>query len=177
MTLQKIFELAQTGVFKKYGLVPINYLSPASNQSFITFMLTADLEKGNVKNIGDDITGFIEYTEVVDSRSLEEKLAKVSLEIFEQRELYKNNSMKLISAKIQAPMVMGDIKPYISMIDGTLIESRSKHRTHLKDHNCIEIGNETKYLNQYSKPLESPPGLKEELIRVVNDSQRKKRSY
>jgi len=76
----------------------------------------------------------------------------------------------------QSAMVMGDIQPYISQIDGSLIESRSKHRSHLKQHNCIEIGNETKHLSQYSKPLESPSGLKEHLIRAVNDSQRK-RSY
>jgi hypothetical protein len=76
----------------------------------------------------------------------------------------------------RSAMVMGDIQPYISQIDGSLIESRSKHRTHLRDHNCIEIGNEVKHLTKHVKPLESPPGLKEHLIRAVNDSQRK-RSY
>jgi hypothetical protein len=42
-----------------------------------------------------------------------------------------------------APMVMPDIQPYQSMIDGSMITSRSKHREHLRDNNCIEIGNET----------------------------------
>jgi len=41
-----------------------------------------------------------------------------------------------------APMIMGDIQPYKSMIDGSMITSRSHHRNHLKDHNCIEVGNE-----------------------------------
>lgn len=41
-----------------------------------------------------------------------------------------------------APMIMTDIQPYKSMIDGSMITSRSHHRNHLKDHNCIEVGNE-----------------------------------
>lgn len=65
-----------------------------------------------------------------------------------------------------APMVMGDIQPYISQIDGSLITSRSHHRTHLKDHNCVEIGNDTQYFKP--KPVTPPPGLKEEIIKAVN---------
>lgn len=67
---------------------------------------------------------------------------------------------------INAPMVMGDIQPYKSMIDGSMITSRSVHREHLKQHRCIEVGNETKYLT--SKPMTPPPGLKDKLIQVVN---------
>jgi len=59
------------------------------------------------------------------------------------------------------PMIMPDIRPYVSQIDGSLITSRSKHREHLRAHRCIEIGNETKYLQP--KPIQSPPGLKETL--------------
>lgn len=44
--------------------------------------------------------------------------------------------------RIMAPMVAGDIQPYKSMITGEYIMSRSAHRTHLRDHNCIEVGNE-----------------------------------
>lgn len=40
------------------------------------------------------------------------------------------------------PFVMDDIKPYKSMITGEMITSRSQHRTHLRQHNCIEVGNE-----------------------------------
>jgi hypothetical protein len=68
--------------------------------------------------------------------------------------------------EVNAPMVMGDIKPYRSMIDGSIIASRSTHRAHLKAHNCIEVGNETKYLKP--KPMTPPPGLKQTLIAVAN---------
>lgn len=67
---------------------------------------------------------------------------------------------------ICAPMVMADIQPYRSQIDGTYITSRSQHRKHLKAHNCIEVGNETKYLKP--KEVAPPPGLKETLIEVAN---------
>jgi hypothetical protein len=40
------------------------------------------------------------------------------------------------------PMVMPDIQPYKSMIDGSMITSRSIHREHLRQHNCFEVGNE-----------------------------------
>ena len=44
--------------------------------------------------------------------------------------------------RICAPQVIKDIDPYISQIDGSLITSRSQHRDHLKQHGCIEVGNE-----------------------------------
>jgi hypothetical protein len=43
---------------------------------------------------------------------------------------------------LASPMVMRDIKAYKSMIDGSMISSRSTHRDHLRAHNCIEVGNE-----------------------------------
>ena len=39
-------------------------------------------------------------------------------------------------------MVMGDISGYISQIDGSWISSRSHHRSHLKQHGMIELGND-----------------------------------
>ena len=39
--------------------------------------------------------------------------------------------------------VMSDIEPYISTIDGSVIGSRSKHKKHLREHNCVEIGTES----------------------------------
>lgn len=48
--------------------------------------------------------------------------------------------------------VQDDIKPYQSMIDGTMITSRSQHRNHLRRHNCIEVGNEDP-----SKHVAKPP--------------------
>lgn len=69
--------------------------------------------------------------------------------------------------------IMGDIKPYRSMVDGSIINSRSQHREHLRAHNCIEVGNETKYLQP--KPLTSPPGLKETIIRATEQVLSKRR--
>ena len=72
------------------------------------------------------------------------------------------------------PMVMKDIAPYRSMADGSLISSRSTHREHLRRHNCIEIGNETKYLQP--KPIQSPPGLKEEILKATHQVLSRRRS-
>jgi hypothetical protein len=38
--------------------------------------------------------------------------------------------------------IMLDIQPYKSMVDGSMITSRSQHREHLRRHNCFEVGNE-----------------------------------
>lgn len=38
--------------------------------------------------------------------------------------------------------VQGDIQPYRSMVTGEIIESRSQHRSHLKQHGKVEMGNE-----------------------------------
>lgn len=40
-------------------------------------------------------------------------------------------------------MIVPDIAPYRSMVDGSMIEGRSQHRDHLRAHGCIEVGNET----------------------------------
>lgn len=42
----------------------------------------------------------------------------------------------------EAPRVMSDIGGYVSQIDGSWIPSRSKHRSHLKQHGMIELGND-----------------------------------
>jgi len=73
----------------------------------------------------------------------------------------------------RSALVMKDIQPYKSMIDGSEITSRSRHREHLRMHGCIEVGNETKYLQP--KPLQSPPGLRETIIRATNEVLSKRR--
>lgn len=78
------------------------------------------------------------------------------------------------AASPDAPMVMNDIAPYQSQIDGTMITSRSQHRSHLRQHKCIEIGNETKHLVNGNKPIAPPPGLKQTLIEVANSKLRYK---
>lgn len=73
---------------------------------------------------------------------------------------------KFYAPSVNAPMVMGDIAPYRSMVTGEIITSRSRHREHLRDHNCIEVGNETKYIQP--RPMTPPPGLKQTLIEVAH---------
>lgn len=73
-----------------------------------------------------------------------------------------------MSRVICAPMVLNDIAPYQSMVTGEYINSRSRHREHLKDHGCIEVGNE----KLSPKPMEAPPGLTETLVRVAADKLR-----
>jgi hypothetical protein len=49
---------------------------------------------------------------------------------------------KLNMTPKEAPMVMSDIDGYISQVDGSWIKSRSEHRSHLKQHRMIELGND-----------------------------------
>lgn len=63
--------------------------------------------------------------------------------------------------------IMPDIQPYRSMIDGSIIPSRSRHREHLRAHNCVEVGNDSS-LTRPRQPIQSPPGLKKTLIEVAN---------
>ncbi len=60
----------------------------------------------------------------------------------------------------QTHMVSSDISGYISQVDGSWIESRSKHRDHLKRHGMVELGND---VPQKHKTLE-----------VANTEQRKR---
>jgi putative FmdB family regulatory protein len=71
---------------------------------------------------------------------------------------------------VTAPYVMGDIQPYRSMATGEMINSRSEHKSMLKAHRLVEVGDQTHYLKP--KPISPPPGLKETLIRVANEKLR-----
>lgn len=57
-------------------------------------------------------------------------------------EALKSWEEKQLNRRIAAPAVMSDIGGYISQVDGSWIDSRSKHRNHLKQHNMIEVGND-----------------------------------
>lgn len=63
--------------------------------------------------------------------------------------------------------IMPDIRPYRSMADGSIVSSRSKHREMLKRNGMVEVGNDSS-LYRKPKPIESPPGLKEALIRAAH---------
>ncbi len=69
-------------------------------------------------------------------------------------------------------VVIPDCAPFQSMIDGSMIHSKSQYREHLKAHGCIEIGNDSSVMNPVRKPLQSPPGLKEQIARVVYEKLR-----
>ena len=59
-----------------------------------------------------------------------------------------------------AHMVVSDIGGYVSQVDGTYIESRSKHRDHLKRHRMVEVGNDVP--------------MKHKAVEVANPEQRKR---
>jgi protein-disulfide isomerase len=42
----------------------------------------------------------------------------------------------------ETAMAMSDIDGYVSQVDGSWIKSRSQHRSHLKQHKMIELGND-----------------------------------
>ena len=84
-----------------------------------------------------------------------------------QKFIQKNGRLvKVMPKSRKAHEVMRDIKPYKSMITGEIISSRSKHRQHLKDHGCIEVGNETApILNQYKNIPDKLAASRKEIIR------------
>jgi hypothetical protein len=55
--------------------------------------------------------------------------------------------------------VQPDIQPYKSMVDGSMITSRSQHRRHLKANGCEEVGNDdpAKHIRR-KKPDNEPFG-------------------
>ncbi len=63
------------------------------------------------------------------------------------------------------PYVMGDISDYRSVVTGERITSRSRHREHLRDHGCVEVGNEMPTVQR----KELPP-VKEALERALQAS-------
>ena len=69
--------------------------------------------------------------------------------------------------------VMPDIKPYKSMLNGKMVESRSTHRELLRAHRCIEVGNELNHLYSKVKPIEPAPGLKETITALANEKLRR----
>ena len=56
--------------------------------------------------------------------------------------------------------ILPDIQPYQSMADGSMITGRRQHREHLRQHNCIEIGNES-----MESKVEKPKDNRREILR------------
>lgn len=70
---------------------------------------------------------------------------------------------------VTAPYIAADMQPYQSMITGEMITSRSRHREHLRDHNCIEVGNETiKPKEKIDLSAETRKARKQKIIEQVN---------
>lgn len=70
--------------------------------------------------------------------------------------------------KRQAPMIQSDIGGYVSQIDGSWIDSKSKHRNHLKQHGCIEVGNE----KQTVATPKQDPQLKQRIAEIAYEKLR-----
>ena len=68
------------------------------------------------------------------------------------------------SPNLHAPMIMTDIQPYRSVIDGREISSRSAHRQHLREHGCVEVGNE--WVPPKAPP--EPSGIMDDLQRAYH---------
>lgn len=66
------------------------------------------------------------------------------------------------------PQVIKDLQPYRSMIDGSVIDGRKRHRDHLKAHGCIEVGNDTSHMKPRAQQLIGS-SRKESLHRMLGD--------
>ena len=74
--------------------------------------------------------------------------------------------------RIQTHYARGDIQGYISQIDGSWIESRSKHKEHLKRHGMVELGNDVPL--KVAPKQHKDPKLTETIGRLVYDKLRYK---
>ena len=81
---------------------------------------------------------------------------------------------KLEMTPKETAMVMSDIDGYISQVDGTWIKSRSQHRSHLKQHRMIELGND---VPMQHKPADMSTKSKEARKRDIAEQVYQKLSY
>lgn len=69
--------------------------------------------------------------------------------------------------KRDTAMVMRDIDPYQSTIDGSIITSRSKHRAHLKEHGCVEMGcDSVEATKKYFPPPNDKADIRKDVLRA-----------
>lgn len=82
---------------------------------------------------------------------------------------YSNQTGEIVRiSEYPGVQVMPDIKPYVSMADGSLVEGRAQHREMLKRTGSREIGNEVKYLTTpTSIPDAAPQQRKESIIAQI----------
>jgi hypothetical protein len=63
-----------------------------------------------------------------------------------------------------AATVVRDIGAYTSVVDGSVITSRSQHREHLRQHGLVELGNE--------RPKESKPNIRPDRAEIATSIKR-----
>lgn len=85
-----------------------------------------------------------------------------------QRWIYRDGAAYAVSDDYAqeplAPYVLPDIQPYQSMIDGSIIGSRSTHRAHIRQHGVVELGNE----KIPARKIAPAAGLHERVVHEVN---------
>lgn len=69
---------------------------------------------------------------------------------------------------LTAPFVQTDIQPYKSMVDGSMITSKSQHRDHLKQHGMVEIGNEVNAHMKQEKPKVDREGIRKSIADSID---------
>jgi hypothetical protein len=62
--------------------------------------------------------------------------------------------------------IIPDISPYRSVITGETISGRAQHRQHLREHGCIEVGNEP--VRPPERTWDATKDLRKELIARIN---------
>ena len=88
-----------------------------------------------------------------------------------KRWIYKNGEAIEIgeqSVSESLHQIMPDIQPYQSMADGSMIMGRRQHREHLREHNCIEIGNEVMETKRPQKTDNRREVLRAQLANMTN---------
>lgn len=68
---------------------------------------------------------------------------------------------------ITAPYVAPDIQPFRSIVDGSVINSRSDRREHMKKHKLIELGNEPIKKQEYRGDHNVRPELTQAVKQVL----------
>jgi hypothetical protein len=122
----------------------------------------SDGGKGDARRPGDDAAFADSY-----SRIFGDHKPKRGRYIWDDSKKMLVHESEYAECVSQAHMVMGDIQPYRSMVTGEIINSRSRHREHLRERGLVEVGNETKYV-QPPQRKKLPPGLKQTIIDIAN---------
>lgn len=70
----------------------------------------------------------------------------------------------------QAPLIMSDMEPFISPVDGTYIGGREQRREYMKRNNLVEVGNDSSLRNPKKRELEYTKKETEQLNQDIADA-------